>query len=165
MDRGLLVLTCISRVDQGLGQGPRRSRGAGICAYSEGSTPPSGSPPLSPLSITAARRAERRMQTRKGRRSTTCPHTPEAPPAMPAAPRLWTAEAAWRPSPASPAASRAGWRPATAPPAPHTAPPFTYGRLTWCPTGAEARGSPLLPPTTRRGDPHLSKWQRPRVTR
>lgn len=165
MDCGRLVLTCVSRVEQGPRAGSSAEQGRGCLRIPRGGHPPSGSPPLSLLSITAARRAERKMQTRKRRRSTTCPHTPEAPPAMPAAPRPWMAEAAWRLSPASPAASRAGWRPATALPAPHTAPPSTYGRLTWCPMGVEARGSPLLPPTTRRGEPHLSKWQRPRVTR
>lgn len=121
-----------------------------------------------PITFYCASKTQPRPETSQHlttRSITTCPRTAEAPPAMPAAPRPWTAEAAWRLPPESPAASRAGWRPATAPPAPYTALPFTYGRLTCCPTGAEARGSPLLPHTTRRGDPHPSNWQRPRVTR
>lgn len=119
---------------------------------------------LSLFSITAARRAERRMPTT--RRSTTCPRPREVPRATPAARKPWMAEAAWRPSAASPAARHAGWRRrVTAPPARPTARPSTYGRLTWCPTGAEASDSPLPPRITRREDPQRSNWQRPRVMR
>lgn len=118
-------------------------------------------------SITAARRVQTmRMprRRRRKRRNTTFPSIPEPPPAMPAAPKSWTAEAAWHLLPASPAASRVGW-PATAPLAPHIAPPFTFGQLTWCPMGVEARGSPLPLHITKRGGPHPSNWQHLRVTR
>jgi hypothetical protein len=117
-----------------------------------------------PPSITAARRAQRRMQMKRKRKGTTSPPIPEAPPAMPVVPKPWMAEAAWHLSLASPA-SHVGWLRTTAPLAPHTAPPFTYGQPTWCPMGVEVRGSPLLPHTTKREDPHPSNWQRPRVTR
>lgn len=126
MDRGRLVLTCNLQADQGPHAGSSAEQGCGcLCVTQRGHPHPQAALPSPQYYCCKKSRAEDADEEEEEEHG--LPTHPRGPTCNACSSQAWMAEAAWRPSPANPAASRAGWRLATAPPAPHTLPLHTDG--------------------------------------